>query len=188
ALVNDPRPLGLSREAMLGLVFAAAGGGAVLLDAKISQEAHEIDNILFGTAVVVEPADLVRVLVAGAVILALHLWWFRGFAFASFDPVVARVQRVPVRLLDALLFASIGVMVGVSTQALGALPVFALSTLPGIAALMVARGPRLVPFLLAAVLGGASGLLGYLLSFFENLPVGASQAAVAAGFVVLAVP
>lgn len=188
ALVKDPRALGLSREAMLGLVFAAAGGGAVLLDAKISQEAHEIDNILFGTAVVVEPADLHRVLVAGAVILALHLWWFRGFAFASFDPVVARVQRVPVRLLDTLLFASIGVMVGVSTQALGALPVFALSTLPGIAALMVARGPLLVPFLLAAALGAISGGLGYLLSFFENLPVGASQAVVAAGFVALAVP
>jgi zinc transport system permease protein len=187
-LVNDPRVLGLSREAMLGLVFAAAGGGAVLLDAQISQESHEIDNILFGTAVVVEPADLHRVLGAGAVILLLHLWWFRGFTFASFDPVVARVQRVPVRLLDTLLFASIGIMVGVSTQALGALPVFAMSTLPGIAALMIARGPLLLPFAIAAVLGGASGVLGYLLSFFQDLPVGASQAVVAAAFVGLAVP
>ena len=125
-LALDPRRLGLSREAVLGLVFAASGGGAVVVGDKISQEAHEIENILFGSAVMVEPADLYRVLIAGGVLLALHLCWFRGLAFASFDPVAARVQRVPVRLLDALLFASIGIMVGVATQALGALPVFAM--------------------------------------------------------------
>lgn len=181
----DPRRLGLSREALLGLVFAASGGGAVVVGDKISQEAHEIENILFGSAVMVESADLHRVLLAGGVLLALHLWWFRGLGFASFDPVAARVQRLPVRLLDAFLFASIGIMVGVATQALGALPVFAMSTLPGIAALLMVRGRLLVTFAVAALLGAASGLVGYLLSFFEQLPVGASQAMVASLFVAI---
>ena len=185
-LVLDPRRLGLSREAMLGVVFAATGGAAIVVGAKISQEAHQIDDILFGTAVMVEPADLWRVLVVGAALLALHLWWFRGLSFASFDPVAAAVQRLPVRLLDGVLFGSIGLMVGVSTQALGALPVFALSTLPAVAALLVVRGRLLLTFVLAGLIGAASGALGYLLAFFEELPVGASQTVVAAGFVALA--
>ena len=179
-LVLDPRRLGLSREAMLGVVFAATGGAAIVVGAKISQEAHQIDDILFGTAVMVEPADLWRVLVVGAALLALHLWWFRGLSFASFDPVAAAVQRLPVRLLDGVLFGSIGLMVGVSTQALGALPVFA------VAALLVVRGRLLLTFVLAGLIGAASGALGYLLAFFEELPVGASQTVVAAGFVALA--
>jgi hypothetical protein len=41
---------------------------------------------------------------------------------------------------------------------------------------------------LAAVLGAAAGGLGYLLAFFESLPVGASQTLVAAIFVALALP
>jgi zinc transport system permease protein len=185
-LALDPSRLGLSREAVLGLVFAASGGGAVVVGDKISQEAHEIENILFGSAVMVEPADLYRVLIAGGLLLALHLCWFRGLTFASFDPVAARVQRVPVRLLDAFLFASIGIMVGVATQALGALPVFAMSTLPGIAALLVMRGRLLLTFAVAGVVGAASGFLGYLVSFFEQLPVGASQTVVASLFVAVA--
>jgi zinc transport system permease protein len=185
-LVLDPRRLGLSREALLGVVFAATGGAAIAVGAKISQEAHQIDDILFGTAVMVDSADLWRVLVVGAAILVLHVWWFRGFAFASFDPVAAAVQRVPVRLLDGILFASIGLMVGVSTQALGALPVFALSTTPAIAALLLLRTRLLITFLVAAAVGGASGVLGYLLAFFGELPVGACQTVVAAAFVALA--
>lgn len=185
-LVLDPRRLGLSREAMLGVAFAASGGAAIVVGAKISQEAHQIDDILFGTAVMVDRGDLLRVLIVGAALVALHLWWFRGLSFASFDPVAAAVQRLPVRLLDGVLFGSIGLMVGVSTQALGALPVFALSTLPGVAALLVVRGRLLVAFVLAALVGGASGALGYLLAFFQELPVGASQTVVAAGFVALA--
>lgn len=185
-LVLDPRRLGLSREALLGVVFAFTGGAAIVIGAKISQEAHQIDDILFGTAVMVERGDLWRVLIVGAALLALHVWWFRGLSFASFDPVAAAVQRVPVRLLDSVLFGSIGLMVGVSTQAIGALPVFALSTLPAVAALLVVRGRLLATFVLAALIGGASGALGYLLAFFEELPVGASQTVVAAGFVALA--
>jgi len=185
-LVLDPRPFGLSREAVLGVAFAATGGIAIAVGAKISQEAHQIEDILFGTAVMVEPADLWRVVVLGAIIVSLHAWWFRGFAFASFDPVAAAVQGLPVRLLDAVLFASIGLMVGVSTQALGALPVFALSTLPAIAALLFLRARLAVLFLVAAALGGASGGLGYLVAFFQELPVGACQTVVAAGFALLA--
>ena len=71
--------------------------------------------------------------------------------------------------------------------ALGALPVFAFSVLPGVAALLAS--PRLGPvFPIAAALGALSGGLGYIAAFLWEFPVGASQTAVAVAFVVLAVP
>jgi zinc transport system permease protein len=174
-LAIDPKRLRLTRETMLGLVYALAGGAAVLVGARISQEAHDIQAILLGSAVLVRPVDLYAVLGTGGVVLALQLWWFRGFVFASFDPDGARIQRLPVALLQAVLFVSIGLMVGVSARALGALPVFALSTLPAVAALLLgARSPRWTSGL-AALFGAVAGGGGYLLAFFEDLPVGASQ-------------
>src|SRR5437870_4364362 len=57
--VDSGRLLKLPRESLLGLVFALSGGGAVLLGDRISQEAHDIESILFGSAVLVRSFDLV---------------------------------------------------------------------------------------------------------------------------------
>lgn len=184
--LDTGRSIKLPRESLLGLVFALAGGGAVLLGDRIAQEAHDIESILFGSAVLVRGFDLVAVLVSGGLILAIHLWWLRGLVFASFDPDAARVQGLPVSLLDRTLFVSIGVMVGVSARALGALPVFAFSVLPAAAALLL--GVRLpFAFALATALGGLSGVAGYLFAFFYQFPVGASQTVVASAFTVLVI-
>jgi zinc transport system permease protein len=186
ALLGDPERVHLTREAVLGVVFAVSGGAAVLVGSRITQEAHDIQAILFGSAVLVRPFDLAAVEGVGGAILLVHLWWFRGLGFASFDPVAARVQELPVRFLQGVVLASIGAMVGVSARALGAMPVFALSTLPAMAAL--ALGARLrTAFAAAALIGAISGFAGYLTAFFFDLPVGAAQTTLAAAFTAAAV-
>jgi zinc transport system permease protein len=174
----DPARLGLTRDAILGLTYVLAGGVAVVIGSRIAQEAHDINAILFGTAVAVRPLDLWLTLGVGGGLLALHVLLLRGIAVATFDPVGARVQRLPVRALDAFLFVSVAVAVAVTTRALGALPVFAFTVLPAMGALALSRhlGRAL---LLAAGFGALSGAAGYGYSFFLRLPVGAAQATVA---------
>jgi zinc transport system permease protein len=186
-LVLDPARTGLSREAVLGLAFALTGGAAVVVGSRITQEAHDIQAILFGIGVLVAPEDLRNIGIATLAVMALQLWWFRGISFASFDPVAARVQGLPVRLLDGALLVSIGVMIGVAARALGSLPVFALSTMPGAAALLLGRGRLALTFALAAALGSAAGAGGYVIAFFRDLPVGGAQTLVAVAMTVAAV-
>lgn len=185
-LVLDPTRTGLSRESVLGLMFAFTGGAAVMVGSRIAQEAHDIQAILFGIGVLVTPDDLRDIELVAAVVLLMQLWWFRGITFASFDPIAARVQGLPVRMLDAALLASIGVSIGVSARALGSLPVFALSTMPGAAAVLLARGRLLPTFVLAALLGSVAGAGGYVLAFFYELPVGGAQTVAAVALVILA--
>jgi zinc transport system permease protein len=183
---GDLQRLRLSREMVLGLLFALASGLAVVVGSRITQEAHDIQAILFGQAVVVSPEDL-RALAAIAVgVMALQAWWYRGFTFASFDPLTARVHGLPVGLLDLVLLASIALVVARVASTLGALPAFALSTMPGVAAALVSRGPLVVTFAIAAVIGALAGVGGYLLAFFGELPVGATQTVTAAAAVVAA--
>lgn len=184
-LIADPSKLHLSRESVLGLAFAGTGGAAVLVGDRIVQEAHDIQSILFGTAVLVRPFDLYVTLLCGGVVLAVHLWLWRGLTFATFDPVVARVQGVPVGTLSALVLLSVGIMVGITARALGALPVFAFSTLPAVTALLLGAGLRSA-FPIAAGLGALAGAGGYALAFFWSFPVGASQTTVAVAFVLAA--
>lgn len=184
-LLVDERRLGTARESLLGLAYAATGGLAVLVGDRIAQESHDIQSILFGTAVLVRPTDLLAVVITASVAMIGHVVFFRGLSFASFDPVAARVQGLPVRSLQAIVLVTIGVVVGVTARALGALPVFALSTLPAMAALMLRTGVRSA-FAIAALLGLVAGVGGYLFAFFQSFPVGASQTAVAAALVALA--
>jgi len=175
----------LPRESWLGFAFIACSAGAVLVGDRIAQEAHDISAILFGTAVLVRKSDLYLVAAAGAVTAAVTLVGHRGFVFSGFDPHGARVQRLPVRTLELTLWAMVAVLISITTRALGALPVFAFAVLPAMAALALAQRLRWV-LLVASAIGGVAGGLGYLLAFFAELPVGASQAALCAGVLVVA--
>lgn len=186
ALVADPQRLRLSREGLLGVAYALTGGLAVLVGDRISQEAHDIQSILFGTAVLVRPFDLAMVAAVGAFTLAIHLWWFRGMTFASFDPIAAHVQGVPVRLLDSTLLLTVGLMVGVSARALGALPVFAFTTLAAVAALVLDLALPWT-FVIAALAGATAGVGGYMFAYFAEFPVGGSQTLVAGALIVPAI-
>ena len=176
--VGDPIRLHLSRESVLGVVFVLSGAAALLLGSRIPQETHDIQHVLFGTAVMVRTADLIAVSAVAVALLSLHAWARRGLALATFDPDGAAVQGLPVRLLDVSLFLAIGLAVAVTTHAIGALPVFALTVLPAVAALALVR--RLAHALvLSGALGLVSGAAGYVAAYLLALPVGASQAGVA---------
>lgn len=178
-LSGDPEKYRTTRESIMALVYIAASAGAVIIGSRISQEAHDIHAILFGSAVLVRPEDLYLLLGGAAATLVFVVLAWRGLMFANFDPIGAAVQGLPTRALEAGLLTLIVFMVAVATRALGALPVFAFSTLPAIAALGLTRTLSIaVP--LAAVIGAASGGGGYVLAFFYDLPVGATETAVVA--------
>ena len=61
-----------------------------------------------------------------------------------------------------------------------------MSTLPGMAALLLVRGPMLWTFAVASLLGAAVGVGGYMIAFFEEFPVGSTQTVTAAGIVAIA--
>jgi zinc transport system permease protein len=183
---RDWQRIRMSREMLLGLAFALAAGLAVVVSSKITQEAHDIQSILFGTAVVVSPEDLHALVAIAIGVMALQVWWYRGFTFASFDPLTARVHGVPVGLLDLVLLVSIALVVARVASTLGALPAFALSTMPGVAAAMISRGPLLVTFAVATAIGASAGVGGYLIAFFWELPVGATQTVTVTAAVVAA--
>ncbi|HEY7373742.1 MAG TPA: metal ABC transporter permease [Polyangia bacterium] len=183
--VANPVHLHLTRESLLGFVFLASGAGAVIVGDKITQEAHDLAAILFGSAVVVQHSDLILVSIATIVLLGGHLVLWRALLFVGYDPMGARVQGMPVRPLNVFLFLSVGVSVALCTRALGALPVFAFSVLPAMTALALTARIGAV-FILAAVIGAVSGVGGYVVSFKGDLPVGATQTAAAAALLAAA--
>jgi zinc transport system permease protein len=184
-LMTDRSSGGAQRESMLGFAYVIGGAGALAIGTRIVEEVHDVHTILFGSAVAVLREDFLLVLGMTLLFGAVHIWWMRGFVQASFDRDGALVRGLPVRLLEAILLVTLALAISVATRVLGALPVFAFSVLPAMAALrLCANVPRAL--YTAAALGALSGLLGYVFAFINEIPVGAAQTLVAALLVVAA--
>lgn len=178
-----PEPRKLTRDAIIGIAFVLASALTIIISDRLPNDVHELKDVLFGNAVVVERSQMyVASAVSGAVLL-VHAFLHRPFVFTSLDPDTAGAHGVPTRVVDGILFLTIGVAIGVATKTIGALPVFAFSVLPGGAALMAFRNMKVV-LLVAALVGAASAFLGYWLSFTHSMPTGASMVVVAALFLI----
>ena len=183
-LMGDRAGKGSRRDSLLGLAWLIGAAGTLAVGTRIVQEVQDIQSILFGSAVVVLDEDFAHIVEMAVPMVLLHVWWKRGFIQASFDPDGARVRGLPVTLIEIVLLTTMALAISLCTRVMGALPVFAFSVLPAMAALRVSANVDRA-LLVAGAIGAASGFGGYLMAFRFQLPVGASQALVAAGFVLL---
>jgi len=184
-LMTDRTALGLRRESLLGFAYLTGSAGTLAIGTRIVEEHHEIESLLFGSAVAVVPHDFYLLVGLTIALGGLHLWWMRGLLQASFDPDGARVRGLPVRTLELAFLITLAIGISVTTRILGALPVFAFSVLPAMAALrLCVNVPRAL--FVAAGFGAAAGFGGYLIAFLYELPVGAAQTLTAAALVLVA--
>ena len=168
-------------ETLVALSYLAASASVVLVLAspRIVQEAHEVGELLFGSAVAVREQNLVALAVSAVVVAIVHGAFFKDFVFVSFDGETARSVGYPVARLNGALNLTIAVAVAMATRALGTLPVFAFLVLPAGAALLFAK--RLwMAMVLAVAISVTSAMLGYYLSFAYQLPTGPTMAALCA--------
>jgi manganese/iron transport system permease protein len=174
----------ISQEGVIGFGFLIASGAVVILGDRITKGAHDIANILFGSAVVVDPSDLFIIPAVALAAALIHIVYFKDFIFVSFDEESARLFKYPVRKLNTALLITIAIVASVSTRALGALPVFAFLALPPLTSLFLTEKLKLV-FALSVIIGVLSATLGYFFSFILSIPTGASMAVCASVFFLL---
>ncbi|HUT76720.1 MAG TPA: metal ABC transporter permease [Polyangia bacterium] len=157
---------------MIGIAYALASALVIGISSHLPQEAHEIEDVLFGNAVAVERDRMWLAVGVAAGLVGLHALLWRPFLLTAHDPEAAAAHGVPVRLLEAVLFLSLGLGIAVATRTIGALPVFAYAVLPPAAGLM-AFGDVRAAMAFAAVGAAGAAFFGYWASFAWNLPTGA---------------
>jgi ABC-type Mn2+/Zn2+ transport system permease subunit len=163
----------------LGYLIAAAGVIVILNSPRVGQEVHEVNDLLYGNAVAVPPAQLKIMSGTALLVGLLHGVFGKEFVFTTFDAEMARTLGVRTRSWNLLLFLTFAVAISVSTRAIGALPVFAFMVIPPAAGLLL--GGRLWQvFAISVGVAVTGAVLGYYVSFKWSLPTGASMVMVTA--------
>jgi zinc transport system permease protein len=178
-LLGALRPKRLPAEATVGAAWVTASAAVVLGVSQLVHASHDLGGMVFGNAVAVPDDELWMIGAVALLCAALHFAFAKEITFASFDPETATALGLRVRVWDAVLSLTIGLAIPASARALGALPVFALLTLPASAALLLGLRLRGV-FAVATGFGVVAAAGGYLASWFAETPTGATMVLVAA--------
>ena len=170
AIVLVERRTALATDTVIGIFFAVSMSIGVLCLALKEGFSGEAYTYLFGSILYTTPADLITALAVSLATLAAAPYWKR-WAYATFDPNLARADRIPVLKDDLLLAAAIAVAIAVSIKIVGILLIAAFLVLPAATARLAARTfANMTQW--AVAIGITTALAGLLLSYHFNLPSG----------------
>lgn len=172
-------PLRMTRETLIGITYIVASAGIILIADTLPQEQHHVEDLLFGNAVMVEVSQMWVAVVVSIFVLIVHALRTHVFLFVSFDPETASAHGLRVPFHSAALFCIMGLTIAVTTKTIGALPAFAFSVLPGVAA-MALFGRTYSVFIASGIIAALCAFLGYWISFVWDLPTGACTTALVA--------
>lgn len=160
----------VKEDAAIGVVFTTLFAlGIVLISVVPSQT--DLSHILFGNLLGVSVADLVQVLVLGAVTLAILLLKRRDLTLYAFDPTHAHAIGLSPKVLGGLLLGLLALTVVVALQAVGVVLVVAMLIIPGATAyLLTDRFARML--VISPIIAAACSVVGIYLSYYLDASSG----------------
>lgn len=166
----------LSSDTAIGVSFAVSVALGVMFFSLIPPDVNlglSVMDLLFGSILGVRQGDLlVIVAVAAFALVTLLLAWGR-LGYATFDDELARSDGVATRRLELALFLLAAVVIAVSASVVGIVLMAAYLVIPAAAARLMARTMAQMT-LISVIIGVVSTVAGLGLSFYLDVPSGAT--------------
>ncbi|MFH1276812.1 MAG: iron chelate uptake ABC transporter family permease subunit [Candidatus Eisenbacteria bacterium] len=161
------------QEAVIGIAYVLASSAVVVIADRVPHGAEHIKHALVGTILWIGWGDVAKTAVLyGALGLLLALTHSR-LEIVSRDPAEARRRGMNLFVWDFLFYGVFAFVVTSSVQIAGVLLVFTILIVPSVfTAFAGLTGRRRLPG--AWIFGVAMSLVGMILSFYLDLPTGAT--------------
>jgi zinc/manganese transport system permease protein len=151
-------------EAFIGIVFATAQAGVLLILEKSPAGPEHLKETLAGALFTISPHFVLVTTLLYAAIGAAHVVLRKPLFEITEDPEGARARGRRLFLWDFLFYAMFGIVVTVSVQIAGILLVFGLLVVPAVAGMLATRRPGR-----ALAIGWAFGFAGCLLGLWSSV-------------------
>lgn len=163
---------GLTPDTLIGVFLSVslALGASLLLVLAGRINIHILENVMLGSVLTVNSHDLAVLAVVALLTLLLMLPNYNRLMLASFNPQLAAVRGVPVKLMDYLFVVLVTVVTVASVKVIGAILVGALLIIPAAGARLLSHSLRGF-FWLSVLIATLSTLAGILLPIELALPV-----------------
>lgn len=163
----------LKEDTAIGLVFVTMFALGIAIISTQGSYSIDLAHILFGSINGISQGDLQVMAVLGAIVLIVIGIFYKQFLIISFDISLAHTLKFRVELLRVVLLILIAITIVASLQAVGIALMLALLITPAATARLVTHRLHNMIFV-SAVVGIMSGIAGFYLSYYLDVPSGAS--------------
>ncbi|MBI5755720.1 MAG: metal ABC transporter permease [Nitrospirae bacterium] len=163
----------LKLDASVGIFYSLTMALAVLFIGLMKVYNAEVYGYLFGSILSVTQSDMLIILVLGFIVLSLVYLFFKEFHFITFDEEMAKASGIAADWLSFLMLTMIALTIVISLKSVGAILVFALIVTPAAAAYQLTYS-MIRMFSYSIVIGIGSSVGGVFLSYWLDLPSGAT--------------
>ena len=137
----------ISSDAIVAILLATGlGAGGILVSMSDDLDLHDIEEFLFGSAII-NTQSVFEILGLSGGILAILFFTYKKLLYSTFSEEQAKAAGIPVDKMSYLLIAMAGVTVIISMQLVGVLLISALFVLPNVSAMLYARSFKQTMFL-----------------------------------------
>ena len=160
-------------DAAIGIVSAIGIASGVIL-ASVSKGFNvDLFSYLFGNILAINNTELILLVILSLAVLTTIYFYYWDLFSATFDEEYAKTTGIKINFINSLLTILTALTVVLSIKVVGIMLVSALLILPSVTALQIAKGFKTAIFI-GAIVSVISVILGITLSFFLDLPTGAT--------------
>ncbi len=160
-------------DAAIGIVSSVGIASGVIL-ASLSRGFNvDLFSYLFGNILAISGPEVLLSVGLSILVMIIIVFLYNDLFSATFDEEYAKVSGVKTERINAILTALTAVTVVLAIKVVGIMLVSALLILPAVTALQISKGFK-AAMISAAIFSVFSVLIGITLSFYWDLPAGAT--------------
>lgn len=160
-------------DAAIGIVSSVGIASGVILASKSRGFTVDLMSYSFGNILSISTTEVILTIVLSVIVLTLVYFFYWDLFSATFDEEYAKTTGVRTNYINILLTLLTAVTVVLSVKVVGVMLVSALLIIPAVTALQIAKGFRSA-MMISGVISLLSVLIGITISFFLDLPAGAT--------------
>jgi len=163
----------LFMDTVIGIFLPVSMAIGIILFGLTRGYKPELITYLFGSILSVSLSNLLLSSVVGIVFLIFVIIVFKDMTMISFDEECAKARGINVALIDTFFLIFLSLIVVIGTKTVGIVLISALIVIPAASARLISRSFKEM-IIYSVVFGVISSFFGLTISYYTNLPSGAT--------------
>lgn len=172
-------------DAAIGIVSSVGIASGVILASLSKGFNVDLFSYLFGNILAISNQEVYLSVGFSLLVLSIIIFLFHDLFSATFDEEYAKVSGIKTETINIIFTVLTAITVVLAIKVVGIMLISALLILPAVTALQIAKGFK-TAMIIACATSVISVLLGITVSFFLDLPAGATIVIINALFFILA--
>lgn len=163
----------IREDSTIGIFLALGMAVGIIFIYLTPGYAPDLSSYLFGNILTVTSNDIVLSSAITFISSAGIILFYKEILFVAFDEQYAKIMKLKVELINYSMIALVALVVVVNIRLAGVILIISLLTIPQTTALLISKRFNVI-IILSIIIGLISSITGLYLSFYLNIPSGAS--------------